>query len=217
MKNISTSELENSRGRRIFADFLLNNFENKDLLQIFDKLTELYIQVNSVINISALRNYDDIYIKHYLDSVYPYKYFDGECADIGCGGGFPCIPLSIVTDLNFTGIESVGKKLTLIKRCVSELNFKNINTEYSRSEDLAKNNVKFDTVCARAVADPDKSIKLCAPLTRSGGKIILYRTQNDERASISTETLCNVKLHNIVDYVLPETEIKRRLFIYAKE
>ena len=128
MKNISTSELDNSRGRRIFDDFLLNNLENKDLFQILDKLTELYIQVNSVINISALRNYDDIYIKHYLDSVYPYKYFDGECADIGCGGGFPCIPLSIVTDLNFTGIESVGKKLTLIKRCVSELNFKNINT-----------------------------------------------------------------------------------------
>ena len=211
------SELENSRGRQIFSDFLSKNFENGNLIETFDKLTALYLKVNSVINISALRTLDDIYIKHYLDSVYPYKYFEGDCADVGCGGGFPCLPLAIATGLNFTGIESVGKKLTLIKNCVTELNLPNISTEYARSEELAKRDRKFHTVSARAVADVSKSLNLCAPLATIGGQIILYKTQNDDAAPSSTEKSLNVELSQTIDYVLPDTDIKRRLFIYKKK
>ena len=126
-----------SDGKQIFTSFLQRNFE-LDYTQKFELLTKLYFEVNSVINISAIRTEAEVYIKHYLDSIYPYKYFGGNCCDVGCGGGFPCIPLAIVTGLNFVGLDSVGKKLTLINRCVKEMNLSNITAVHARAEDIAK-------------------------------------------------------------------------------
>lgn len=209
-------EIENSVGRELFAKFLTDNFGDNSLLDKFDKLTELYCDINSAVNISALRNIDDIYIKHYLDSVHPYNYFDGRCCDVGCGGGFPCIPLAITTGLDFTGIDGIGKKLALIRRCAAELPLNNISAEHSRSEELAKRGILFDTVCARAVADTDKALTFCAPLAKPNGKIILYKTQNDIPAKQSTCVKLKVDLVEAVDYTLFGTDIKRRLFIYKK-
>jgi len=209
--------LKNSQGRQIFKDYLSENFENADaLLEKFDLLTSLYFEVNAVINISALKTVDDVYIKHYLDSLYPYKHFSGTCCDVGCGGGFPCLPLALATDLHITGVESVGKKLLLIRRAVSEIHIENLKADYARSEDLVKLHRSYDTTTARALADTDKSLSFCAPLTKTGGKIILYKTQNDSEAKQQTREKNFVVLNDTVDYVLPGTDIKRRLFIYSK-
>ncbi|MDE7164026.1 MAG: 16S rRNA (guanine(527)-N(7))-methyltransferase RsmG [Clostridiales bacterium] len=203
-------------GKRAFIEFLQQNFDNSTLPNKFETLTRLYFEVNSVINISAIRNESDVYFKHYLDSIYPYKHFSGTCCDVGCGGGFPCLPLALVTDCSYVGLDSVGKKLALINRCVKEMGLNNITTRHSRSEDLAKQGVSFDTVSARAVSDTDKSLAFCAPLAKKGGKVILYKTQNDSPATSQTEKKLNVRLIVAEDYTLPYTDINRRLFIYEK-
>lgn len=208
--------LELSHGRGLLKTFLADNGIAPDVLTAFDQITEHYLAVNEVINISALKTFDDIYIKHYLDSIFPYKFFSGECCDVGCGGGFPCLPLAVVTGLHFTGIDGVGKKLTLIGRCKSALSIENISAEHARSEDMIKQNRTFDTVCARAVADTDKIVSLCAPLVKPSGRLILYKTQNDTAAKQSTETKYKVKLSQTIDYVLTGTNIRRRLFVYEK-
>ena len=203
-------------GKTAFSDFLLENFSDSTLINKFEALTKLYFEVNSVINISAIRTESDVYIKHYLDSIYPYKYFTGRCCDVGCGGGFPCLPLAIVTGLEFVGLDSIGKKLTLINRCVREMGLNNITAVHSRAEDLAKQGELFDTVSARAVSDIDKTLSYCAPLAKKGGKIILYKTQNDELAQSSTESKLKVRLAQTKDYILLNTDIKRRVFVYDK-
>ena len=202
-------------GKQIFTSFLQRNFE-LDYTQKFELLTKLYFEVNSVINISALRTENDVYIKQYMDSIYPYKYFDGTCCDVGCGGGFPCIPLAIVTGLSFVGLDSVGKKLTLINRCVKELGLNNISAVHARAEEIAKQGKLFDTVSARAVSDVEKTLSYCAPIARRGGKIILYKTQNDINATATIEKKHNVRLVQSEDYTLLNTDIKRRVFIYEK-
>lgn len=209
------SQLDASDGRRIFADFL-RSINKEAALDKFDKLTDLYFQVNSVVNISGLKTIDDIYIKHYLDSAYPLDEFSGTVCDVGCGGGFPSLPLAILTDCAITGLDSVGKKLLLIHRAVTELQLKNIKADYARSEDLVKLGRKYDTVCARALADADKALSFCAPLAEKNGKIILYRTQNDAAAKSQTTEKYGVTLIKTTDYVLPDTDIKRRLFVYEK-
>lgn len=215
---INESELNKSEGRRILKEFLTEKFEQKAnaLLQNFDILTELYFNFNAVTNISALRTLDDVYIKHYLDSVYPYSHFSGSCCDVGCGGGFPCIPLALVTPHEFLGIDSVGKKLALIMKASYELAMTNISFLHIRAEELSKTR-QFDTVCARAVADIDTALSYCAPLAKKDGKIILYRTQSDERAKEKTEKKYSIELSDVIDYTLPSTDIKRRLFIYGKK
>lgn len=202
-------------GETIFKEYIETNFDDATLPGKFDKLTELYNEVNGVINISALRERSDVYIKHYLDSIYPHSYFKGECCDVGCGGGFPCIPLAIVTKLHFTGIDGVGKKLALINKCNAELGT-NITAEHARSEDLVRAKRGFDTVCARAVADTDKVFGFCAPLVKSGGTLILYKTQNDLPAKAANLNRFGFILSETQDYTLPKTDIKRRLFIYDK-
>ncbi len=216
MENLN-SELESSFGRRVFADYIKSKFEDLSLINTFDRLTALYFEVNSAVNISALRTVDDVYVKHYLDSVYPSEYFFGSCCDVGCGGGFPTLPLAITTKLDFTGLDSVGKKLALIKRAVAELGIKNVRPEYSRAEVLSKTEKRFDTVCARALADIDTALSFCAPLAKPHGKVILYRTQNDNEASKKTVTKYSLSLESVIDYDLPETDIHRRLFIYEKK
>lgn len=212
------AQIQASTGRKVFYDYLKSEFDNADgLLDKFDRLTELYFEVNSVINISAMRTVDDIYVKHYLDSVYPYKYFDGTVCDVGCGGGFPCLPLALVTDHTVTGVDSVGKKLLLIQRSVSELNIKNLKCDYARSEELAKLRREYDTVCARALADVEKSIAFCAPLAKSGGRIVLYKTQNDSQAKQQSLNKHGLTPVEVIDYILPSTDIKRRLFVYKKK
>lgn len=216
MENLN-SELESSFGRRVFSDYIKSKFEDLSLINTFDRLTALYFEVNSAVNISALRTVDDVYVKHYLDSVYPSEYFFGSCCDVGCGGGFPTLPLAITTKLDFTGLDSVGKKLALIKRAVAELGIKNVRPEYSRAEVLSKTEKRFDTVCARALADIDTALSFCAPLAKPHGKVILYRTQNDNEASKKTVTKYSLSLESVIDYDLPETDIHRRLFIYEKK
>ena len=209
-------KLNNSHGRRLLVDFLTTEVKKPELIDTFDKLTDIYYQVNAVVNISALKEVDDIYIKHYLDSVVPFRQFAGTVCDVGCGGGFPSLPLAIVTDCTITGLDSIGKKLLLIHRAVSELYLKNIKADYARSEDLVKLHRTYDTVCARALSDVDKALSFCAPLAKSGGKVVLYRTQNDNSAKPDTLSKNKVSLLDQIDYVLPGTDIKRRLQIYKK-
>lgn len=211
-----TENCSKEYGKKVFSDYLLENFGDGALINKFEALTKLYFEVNSVINISAIRTEDDVYIKHYLDSIYPYKHFSGRCCDVGCGGGFPCLPLAIVTGLEFIGLDSVGKKLALINRCVKELGLNNITAVHARSEDYAKQGELFDTVSARAVSDVDKTLSYCAPLAKKSGRIVLYKTQNDQSAQSSTENKLKVRLIETNDYTLLNTDIKRRLFVYEK-
>ena len=204
----------NCEGRTLLKAFLADNF-SAELIEKFDKITELYNEVNSVINISAIKDADGIYIKHYLDSIYPYKYFNGSCCDVGCGGGFPCIPLSIVTDCEFLGIDGVGKKLTLVDKCAAALGLK-LKSRHARAEELKHTTARFDTVCARAVSDIDKVLSYCAPLCKPDGRIVLYKTQSEERAKPATENKFKVELAEIKDYTLFGTDISRRLFVYDK-
>lgn len=202
-------------GRELLEDFIENNFET-NMIDIFDSITSLYMQINEIINISSLKNPNDIYVKHYLDSIVPYKYICGSCCDVGCGGGFPCIPLAVVTENEYLGIDGVGKKLSLIKKCNTELGIKNVDCLHARAEEIKKTHEPFDTVCARAVADTDKVLSYCAPLAKKGGKIVLYKTPNEKSAKSETEKKLKIELLQTEDYVLPGTDVKRRLFVYSK-
>lgn len=212
----SEQEIKSSHGRELLNKFIKENFRDTatKIIAEFDILTKLYAEINSVINISALRTVDDVYIKHYLDSIYPYSLFNGNCCDVGCGGGFPCLPLSIVTGLSFDGIESIGKKLSLIKRAVHEIGLNKITPVHARAEDVAKKGKRYDTVTARAVADVEKSLTYCSQLVNPGGKIILYKTQNDRQTDEKTLSKLKIVAEQTIDYLLPGTDIKRRLFVF---
>lgn len=195
-----------------FEKYITNNYDH-NLLNIFEKYYLLYTEFNNKINISSIRDKEDVYIKHFLDSVYPLKYFKGSCLDVGCGGGFPSVPLCILNkNIHFTAIDGVNKKLDFVRQLKAEFNLENLTIEHVRSEDMKES---FDTVTARAVAPFEKLLKFCIPRVKSGGTFVAFKSISEE-LNLDLLKRYNSHLKSKIDYVLPDTDLNRRLYIIQK-
>ena len=194
--------------------FSKNKIELTDFqVEQFVKYYNILIEYNNVMNLTAITDFDEVVVKHFLDSVLPYIYIEKEfnVIDIGTGAGFPSIPLKIVRDdLSFTLVDSLNKRINFLNAVIGELNLKNIVAIHSRSEDLAKDakyREKFDVCVSRAVAKLPTLLELCLPFVKVGGTFIAYKGSNyQEEIDISGNALklLNSKIENIVNYELPK-------------
>lgn len=124
----------------------------KQLAQ-FDQLQELYEDWNSKINVISRKDMEKFYVHHVLHSLGIAKLFAFEpgtkILDIGTGGGFPGIPLAILfPDTHFHLVDSIGKKITVVKDVVKQLKLSNVEAQQARAEQLIR---KYDFVISRAV------------------------------------------------------------------
>ena len=103
-----------------------------------EKFNNMMIEYNKIHNITRITDVDDVIIKHYLDSILPIKLFNNntKIIDIGCGGGFPSIPLKIMNNsLDITAIDSVNKKTNFVESVKSILNVCKLSVFHTRIED----------------------------------------------------------------------------------
>lgn len=119
----------------------------------FDKLQELYEDWNSKINVISRKDMEQFYVHHVLHSLGIVKVMPFEpgtkILDIGTGGGFPGIPLAIMfPDTHFHLVDSIGKKITVVKDVVKQLKLSNVEAQQARAEELVR---KYDFVISRAV------------------------------------------------------------------
>ncbi len=124
-------------------------------LEKFDALYDQYKQWNEKINVISRKDMDNFYLHHVLHSLVIATQFEfkpgSHIMDLGCGGGFPGIPLAIFfPKVHFHLVDSINKKLTVVKEVASATGIINITTLHSRAEDIK--NMKFDTIVSRAVA-----------------------------------------------------------------
>ncbi len=124
-------------------------------LEKFDALHDLYKQWNEKINVISRKDMDNFYLHHVLHSLAIAAQFEFKpgthIMDLGCGGGFPGIPLAIFfPDVQFHLVDSINKKLTVVKEVAAATGINNITTRHCRAEDIK--NRKFDTIVSRAVA-----------------------------------------------------------------
>ena len=135
---------------------ILEEFPDLNDVQIeqFSKLKKIYGEWNNKINIISRKDIDNIYERHVLHSLVIAKFIkfnNGTTVlDLGTGGGFPGIPLSIIfPDVNFILVDSIRKKIVVVDAIVNELRLKNVKSEWSRAENL---DYKYDFLVTRAVA-----------------------------------------------------------------
>lgn len=119
----------------------------------FEKLEELYNEWNEKINVISRKDMESLYEKHILHSLGIAKVMEfapgTKVLDIGTGGGFPGIPLAIIfPEVNFTLVDSIGKKITVVKEVAEAIGLKNVSALHARAEDLKD---KFHFVVSRAV------------------------------------------------------------------
>lgn len=119
----------------------------------FDALGELYNEWNAKINVVSRKDIDELYLKHVLHSLGIAKVINFKAGsrilDVGTGGGFPGIPLSILfPEAEFDLVDSIGKKIKVVKAVATALELSNVNPFQSRAEDIEE---KYDFVVSRAV------------------------------------------------------------------
>ena len=134
---------------------ILDQFPDLNEKQItqLSSLKNIYESWNSKINVISRKDIENIYIRHILHSLSIAKFIkfkrDATILDLGTGGGFPGIPLAIIfPDSNFILVDSIRKKIAVVDEVVKELGLKNINSQWSRAEDL---DYSYDFLVTRAV------------------------------------------------------------------
>lgn len=213
----------------ILKDYLLNNYknscENNDISLYLTKFSLYYdklIEWNCKFNLTAITQPDNAQIKHFIDSILPNNLLDksNNICDIGCGAGFPSIPLAILNpDKKFTLVDSVNKKITFINYIIELLNLPNVTAIHSRVEDFAKSNFQsFDACVARALASMPTLVEYTLPLIKKGGFLFAYKGINyKEELEQCSKILriLNGKLQRVEQYDLTEEE-KRYVLVIQK-
>ena len=153
---------------------------------LFEKYFALLTEYNARFNLTAITQREEVYEKHFLDSVLGEALFpeNASVLEVGSGAGFPSLPLKILReDLNFTLVESTGKKCEFLKVVIKELSLSNVTVLNGRAEDFARDPIyreQFDACCARAVARMNTLSEYCIPFIKIGGLFIAYKGDADE-------------------------------------
>jgi 16S rRNA (guanine527-N7)-methyltransferase len=142
-------------------------------LQQLGELKGLYSEWNEKINVISRKDMDNFYEHHVLHSLAiatQFEFTTGmEIMDLGCGGGFPGIPLAIFfPDTQFHLVDSINKKLKVVNEVAAAIGLKNVSTQHGRAEEIK--NRKFDVVVTRAVAPLKDLWWWSKPLLKKGSK-----------------------------------------------
>ena len=124
-------------------------------------LYDLYADWNAKINVVSRKDFEQLYLRHVLHSLAIAKVCQFEAGarvlDVGCGGGFPSVPLAIMfPDVQFVSADSIGKKITVVKGVCEGAGITNIDARHTRVEQIPE---KFDYVISRAVTEMPQFVK----------------------------------------------------------
>lgn len=186
---------------------------------------QLLLSWNEKMNLTRITNQEEVYLKHFYDSLTLYKEIRLETVDtlcdVGSGAGFPGIVLKIVfPNLDITLIDSLQKRVNYLNEIIKELKLSNIRAIHTRCEDYARvNREKYEVVTARAVANLKVLSELCLPLVKENGYFIAMKgkaTEELDEAKAMIGTLGG-KIEHINEFSLPLEESNRTLIKIKKE
>lgn len=179
---------------------------------------------NARVNLTAITDRNEVFVKHFLDSlsVAPYVRAARRVLDIGTGAGFPGVPLKIaLPHLNVTLLEATGKKVAFLQHIVTQLELRDITILHARAEEAAHDaahRAQYDAVVARAVASLATLCEYALPFLRHGGIFIAQKgvaVDEEVRVSARAREVLGGRLREVVPVQLPGLE-PRHLVIIEK-
>ena len=171
---------------RVFKENGLGSLLNLQKSEKFFTLTKRMLEENEKYNLTAITDPDKIILNHYADcAALATKLPKGaSIIDVGCGAGFPTLPLAIVRDdLKILAIDSTAKRVAYVEESSTLLGLTNVKCKVMRAEDGGKSpelREKFDFATARAVAEMRVLSELCLPYVKVGGAMIAMKGKNAE-------------------------------------
>lgn len=191
-------------------------------LQLF---YSLLFEANKIMNLTNIIKEEDVYLKHFYDSLTIVKVCDlttiDSLCDVGTGAGFPGLVLKIIfPNISMVLIDSTEKKVCFIKEIIEKLGLEGINAIHDRVEEYAINHHDcFDIVTSRAVANLSILTELCLPLVKVNGYFIAMKgNATDELSKISNNLIkLNSRVEKCEVFLLPKEESNRTLIKIIKE
>ena len=198
---------------------------DSEKLEKLEKYYDILIKWNKVINLTRIIDKEDVYLKHFYDSLTITKIINlnevNSLCDVGTGAGFPGIVLKIVyPNLKITLIDSLNKRVKFLNQIIKELCLKDIIAIHTRMEDYSKNNIeKFDVITSRAVANISVLSEISVKSLKIGGHLILLKgkckEELDNAINHIKELGCNI--NKVEDFKLPIEESDRMLIDIIKK
>ena len=159
---------------------------NEDQLNKLETYYNFLIEYNKNVNLTRIVDKEEVYLKHFYDSLTLIKVIDLNqelsLCDVGTGAGFPGMVLAIVfPNLSVTLVDSLQKRIIFLEELINKLGIKNVKTVHARIEDYAKDNrEKYDIVTSRAVANLRVLSEISIPLVKVGGYFIPMKANIEE-------------------------------------
>lgn len=196
----------------------------QDKLDKLERYYELLIEWNQKINLTAVTEKQEVYLKHFYDSLTLFKAYDFnkniKVCDVGSGAGFPGIVLKIFFDnIDITLVDALNKRINFLNLVINELDLKSITTIHQRAELFSKEHIEeFDVVTSRAVAKLNILNELCIPIVKINGYFIPMKANiEDELSEAQTSIkILNSTLEKVISFTLPKENSIRNLVIIKK-
>jgi len=163
--------------RSVFAECGFLQYAEGEKGEKFALLFEELIAFNNITNLTAITECEEVALRHFADSLTAAdKIPEGATViDVGCGGGFPTLPLAIARpDLAITALDSTAKKLVFVENMAKKLSL-NVKTLAARAEETPEYRESFDVATSRAVARMNLLTELCLPLVIVGGRFVAMK------------------------------------------
>ena len=181
----------------------------------YERYFELLVEWNEKINLTAITDKDEVYLKHFYDSIAPILQGLIEnqpirLLDIGAGAGFPSLPMKILfPELDVTIIDSLNKRINFLHLLAEELGLSGVHFYHGRAEDFAQDKAfraQFDIVTARAVARMQVLSELTIPYLKVGGRLLALKASNAPEELEEAKNALNIlfsKVEDNLQYELP--------------
>ena len=200
---------------------------NEEQKQQFIAFYEYLVEKNKVMNLTGITEFQEVLVKHFLDSLACVKAVDMKkvttVMDIGTGAGFPGVPLKIAfPHLEACLLDSLKKRVNFLEETFALLKLQNITAIHGRAEEFAKNKSyreTYDLCVSRAVSNLATLSEYCLPYVKVGGKFISYKSGTVQEEAEQAEKAVRIlggKIQDVVYFNLPDSEIQRSLVVIEK-
>lgn len=193
----------------------------------FTDFYEYLVEKNKVMNLTGITEFQEVLVKHFLDSLACVKAVDmsriKRIMDIGTGAGFPGVPLKIAfPHLEACLLDSLKKRVNFLEETFQMLKLENITAIHGRAEEYAKNKQyreTYDLCVSRAVSNLATLSEYCLPYVKTGGCFISYKSgtvQEEVEQAQKAVKILGGKIQDVVYFQLPDSEIQRSLVVIEK-